>query len=189
MDTKKNVGLSKGTSAALLLQFILIVLACAATCFILVFSITHPVGPLFIIAYAAVLLSYAAVIFYAVCGYKKDDRYFLGAVYAFCAAIQLNVLLPFRTSFQLAALTILLCLYVAFAQRLKEPKSANWLLFGMAAAAAAFSVYSTATARTENLNELSENLFSVSAMYLSIWTPVIMTVTLALAYSVRIRRR
>ena len=185
MDTKKIFGISMPKAIALFLQFILIVLATASTVFILMFSIVNNAGALFIAGYAAVLLSYIAVILYASYGYKKTDWFFSGAVYIFCLAIQLNILLPFRTTYQLVTLTLLFGLYIAFNQRLKDKKIANSLLFCMLACAVCFSVYSTLTARTENLNELSENIFSVSAMYISIWTPVIMTVTLGLSYSVR----
>ncbi|MGI6265330.1 MAG: hypothetical protein ACOYJY_07735 [Acutalibacteraceae bacterium] len=185
MDTKARFGLPKGKAIALLIQFILTVLATVGTGYVLWFSIAYQTGVLFIASYSIVLLSYIAVIFYASYGYKKDDSYYLGAVYAFCAAILLNVLLPFRTTYQLVTLTVLFGLYIAFAQRLKDTKAADWLLLCMGVVAVAFSVYSTITARTENLNDLKENLLSVSAMYVSIWTPVIMTVTLGLAYSVR----
>ena len=184
MDTKKRFGLSRGKGIALLVQLVLILLATASTVFILWFSIANHLGALFTVSYAVVLISYIAVIFYAAYGYKKDDSYFLGALYAFCAAILLNVLLPFRTTYQLAVLTVLFGLYIAFAQRLHR-KEADWLLLCMVAFAGAFSVYSTVTARVEALGDLSSNLLSVSAMYLSVWTPVIMTVTLGLAYSVR----
>lgn len=189
MDTKTRYGISKPKAIALLLQLIPIVLATASTVFVLWFSIAYNTGALFVSAYTAVLISYAAIIFYASYGHKKDDRYFLGAVYAFCVAIQLNILLPFRTTYQLVTLTVLFGLYIAFAQRIKNTKAADILLLCMLVFAVAFSVYSTATARTENLNELSENVLSVSAMYISIWTPVIMTVTFALAYSVRKKKQ
>lgn len=185
MDARKRFDLPLPKALALFVQFIVTVLATASTVFILWFSVTYNTGALFIAAYVSVLVSYVAVIFYAAYGYKKDERYFLGALYAFCIAIQLNILLPFRTTYQLVTLTVLLALYVAFAQRTKDKKAGNWLLLFMIVFALAFSVYSTATARTENLNDLKENFLSVSAMYVSIWTPVIMTVTLALAHSVR----
>ena len=185
MDTKSKFGIAKPKAIALFFQLILTLLATASTAFVWWFSIAYRAGALFIAAYTAVLLSYAAVIFYAAYGHKKDDRYFLGAVYAFCAAIQLNILLPFRTTYQLVTLTLLFGLYIAFAQWIKKKEIANWLLFCMGLSALAFSVYSTVTARTENLNDLAENFLSAAAMYVSIWTPVIMTVTLALAYSVR----
>ncbi len=185
MDTEKKLGISKPKAIALFFQMIIIVFATLATAYVLGFSIASGVGALFVVAYCVVLLSYFAMIFYASYGYKKNNSYYLGTIYAFCAAILLNVLLPFRTTYQLATLTVLLGLYIAFAQRLNNVKVAEWLLFLMILFALAFSIYSTATARTENLNELSADFFSVSAMFISIWTPVIMTVTLAICYSVR----
>ena len=170
---------------ALPVQFFLILLAIAGTGFVFGFSVAYDAGPLFITAYAVVLLSYAAAVFYASYGYKRGEAYYLGAVYAFCGAILLNLLLPFRTTYQLVTLAVLLALYAAFAQRLANRRAANWLLLCMLLFAAAFSVYSTATARTENLNDLAGHFFSVAAMYISIWTPVIMTVTLGLAYILR----
>ena len=185
MNTEKNFGISKPKAIALFFQMILIVVATLATAYVLGFSIASGAGALFTSAYCVVLISYFAIIFYASYGYKKDNSYYLGAIYAFCAAILINVLLPFRTTFQIATLTVLFGLYIAFAQRLNAAKAAEWLLLCMMVFALAFSIHSTATARTENLNELSTNFFSVSAMYVSIWTPVIMTATLALCYSVR----
>ena len=185
MDTEKRFGLTKRKAIVLFLQFIIIALATAGTGYVLWFSIANDTGALFITAYSVILISYVAVIFYAAYGHKKGDSYFLGAVYAFCAAILLNILLPFRTTYQLVTLTVLFGLYIAFAQRLKNIRAAEWLLVCMIAFAVAFSVYSTSTASTDNLNELSSNFFSVSAMYISIWTPVIMTVTLGLSYSIR----
>lgn len=185
MNTEKRFGLKKWKAVALFLQFVMTVLGAIGTGYVLGFSMINRVGALFVIGYSAVLVSYAAVVFYAVYGHKKGDAYYLGAVYAFCVAIFFNVLLPFRTTYQLAMLTILFGLYAMFSQRPKASKAADWLLLFMLLFALAFSVYSTITARTENLNELSGNFFSVSAMYVSIWTPVIMTVTLGLAHSVR----
>ena len=184
MSTKKQFGVSKGKGIALLVQLILTLLATASTVFILWFSVANQLGTLFTVSYAVVLLSYVAIFFYASYGYRKDDSYYLGAVYAFCAAILLNILLPFRNTFQVTVLVLLFGLYIAFAQRLHQ-KAADWLLVGMLAFALVFSVCSSFTAKVDTLGELSSNLWSVSAMYLSIWTPVIMTVTLALAYSVR----
>ena len=185
MDMENKSGLKKWKAIALLFQMVLIVLATASTGYVLGFCIASNSGALFIVSYSIVAISYVAVVFYAVYGYKKDDSYYLGAVYAFTVAILLNVLLPFRTTYQLVTLTVLFGLYIAFAQRLGNVKAASWLLFFMVVFAVAFSVYSTVTARTENLQQLSDDLFAVSAMYISIWTPVIMTVTLGLAYSVR----
>ena len=185
MDTEKRFGITKWKAIALFVQFLLTVAATASTAYILGFSIANRAGALFTAVYCMVLLSYVAVIFYAVYGYKQSDSYFLGAVYAFCVAIQLNILLPFRSTYQLVTLTILLGLYVAFAQHLKTPKVANWLLLCMVVFAVAFSVYATATARVENVDPDGRNLIAVIAMYLSVWTPVMVTVTLGLAYSVR----
>ncbi|MBQ7660914.1 MAG: hypothetical protein IJS44_02530 [Clostridia bacterium] len=185
MNNNKKIGLSRPKTLSLLIQLIIVAAATACTVFVLWFSISHGAGALFTAAYSAILISYVAVIFYASYGYKKDYRYFLGAIYAFCLAIQLNILLPFRTTYQLVTLTLLFGVYIAFAQWLKHKKAAEILLLCMVLTALAFSIYSTVTARTENLAELSTNPLSVTAMYVSIWTPVIMTVTLALAYSVR----
>lgn len=185
METQKRFGLSLPKALALFVQLIFVALATACTVFVLWFSVSHNAGALFTAAYTVILVSYAAVIFYASYGYKKDSRYFLGAVYAFCLAIQLNILLPFRTTYQLVTLTLLFGAYIAFAQRLKNKKAAELLLLCMLVLSIAFSVYSTITAKTENLGEFSNNALSVAAMYVSIWTPVIMTVTLALAYSAR----
>ena len=187
MDTEKKFGLPKWKAIALFCQFVLIVLATVCTGYVLWFSVSHNTGAIFIAAYVVVLISYVAIIFYAAYGRNKDDSYYLGAVYAFCAAILLNVLLPFRTTYQMITLIGLFGIYIAFAQRLKQVNVAEWLLLCAFVFAIAFSVYSTVTARVDNLGELSNNLFSVSAMYISIWTPVIMTVTLALAYNVRQR--
>ena len=188
MNTQEKFGFSRLKGLALLLQLPLVLAATAGTVFVLAFSITNNAGPLFVAAYVAVLVAYVAVIFYACYGYRKNNAYYLGAVYAFCLAVQLNVLLPFRDTYQLVALTLLLSLCVVFAQHIDRKKAANALLVCMLAAALAFSVYATLTARTENLNDLKENVWSVAAMYISVWTPVIMTVTLGLAYSVRGRR-
>ena len=185
MNTQKRFGLSLPKALGLFFQMIVTVAATACTAFVLWFSISHNTGALFIAAYTFILIAYVAVIFYACYGYKRDQRFFLGAVYAFCFAILLNILLPFRTTYQLITLTLLFGAYIAFAQWLRNRKVAEVLLFCMLLLALAFSIYSTVTAKTENLAELRENALSVTAMYVSIWTPVIMTVTFALAYSTR----
>ena len=185
MDTQNRFGLPLPKALALFFQLIVVAAATSCTAFVLWFSVSHNAGALFTAAYTVVLLSYIAVIFYASYGYKKDDRYYLGAVYAFCLAVQLNILLPFRTTYQLVVLTLLFGVYIAFAQHLKNRKVSEVLLLCALLLALAFSVYSTVTARTENLGEFSDKILSVAAMYVSVWTPVIMTATLALAYSVR----
>lgn len=189
MDTENRFGLKKSKAIALFFQMILIILATLCTGYVLVFGIINNAGALFVTAYCVVLISYVAVIFYATYGYRKDDPFFLGAIYAFCAAILLNILLPFRTTYQLVTLTLLFGLYIAFAQRLKNIKTANVLMICMVIFAVAFSVYSTITAKTENMNNISGSFFSISAMYISIWTPVIMTVTIGLSYSERRKKQ
>lgn len=188
MDTEKRFGLKKWKAIVLFVQLFLIILATTSTAYVLGFSMAKKVGALFIIVYSVILISYVSIIFYAVYGYKEDDSYFLGAIYTFCLAILLNILLPFRTIYQLVTLTILFGLYIAFAQRLKNIKVSQWLLFFMFLFALAFSVYSTIVAKTDNLNGTISSFLSALAMYVSIWTPVIMTATFGLAYSVKIKK-
>ena len=189
MDTQKKYGLAKWKAILLLVQLVLVTLATIGTAFIFGFSISQKLGALSIISYCTVLLSYIALIFYGVYGHNKDNSYYLGAVYAFCAAILLNTLLPFRNAYQIATLVLLFGAFIAFAQHLKNTKVANYLLLTMCVLALAFTIYSTITAKTETLGQASNNFFAVFAMYISSWTPVIMTVTLALSYNVRTNKK
>ena len=77
---------------------------------------------------------------------------------------------------------------MSFAHRLKQYVVVNYMFIVMLVFAVAFSLYSTIIAKVDNMGDIQNNSFSVFAMYISIWTPVVMTVTFALAYNLRQRK-
>ena len=188
MQKNNKTSLPQWKFAILIVQFVFISIASICTGYVLGFSIINNMGILPILSYSAVLLSYFSIIFYAIVGYKKSDVHFIAAIYVFAVAIVLNIILPFRNTYQLITLILLFGLYVSFAHRLKQYVVVNYMFIVMLVFAIAFSLYSTITAKLDNMGSIQNTSFSIFAMYISIWTPVVMTVTFALAYNLRQRK-
>lgn len=185
MENLQKYNMPKWKGILLLIQLIFVILAFIGSIYLLWFSIKYKFGVLTNIVYLVIAISYMSIIFYGAYGYKKQDSYFLGALYTFSLAILLNIILPFRSIYQMIVLILFFGGYIALAQRIKEKKIANIILIIIFLLSLMFSIYSTITSNLSSMGEVGSNIFTILTMYLSIWTPVIMTITLGLSFSLR----
>ncbi len=146
------------------------------------------------IAYASIIvaieilfsfLTIISIIFYSVYGYKKGELIYQISAMPFLVAVFINVLLPTRAPFQIALLTLLFAAGVAFLLRQKDYKFTYAISICMVIISLTFSIYSSITANTQFLGDISSNWPTCLAMYLSIFIPTIMSGTMALTYNVR----
>ena len=164
---------------------ILIIILLATSIYLLVFTISNNLGGLMTVSYVFITISVLATICYGVIGYRKGDIAYLLSVAPFLIAIFVNILLPNRDTFQIAVLTILFALTSIFLIRQKDVKFTYIVSIMMVAASLTFSIYSSITANTQFLGDVSEHWPTYLAMYLSIFIPSIMSGTFALTYNVR----
>ena len=188
MDTEKKLGIKKPKAIMLFVQMIFIIILLVASIYLLVFVSSNNLGPWMITSYIFITLSVLALICYATIGFKKGDVIYQISVLPFLVAILVNVMLPNRGAFQIALLTLLFALTFAFLLRQKDQRFTFIIAILMVVVALTFSIYSSITANTKFLGDISENWPTYLAMYLSIFVPTIMSVTFALTYNVRITR-
>ena len=188
MDTEKKLGIKKPKAIMLFIQMIFIVILLIASIYLLVFVTSNNLGGWMITSYIFITLSVLALICYAIIGFKKGDIAYQLAVLPFLAAIFVNVLLPNRETFQIALLTLLFAFTFAFLLKQKDTKFTSIVSILMVVVSLTFSIYSSIKANTQFLGSISENWPTYLAMYLSIFVPVIMSVTFAITYNVRITR-
>ena len=79
--------------------------------------------------------------------------------------------------------------YQYFLSRQSDEKFTVLISYIMIVESLVFSIYSSITANTQFLGDVSENWPTYFAMYLSILIPTIMSTTLALTYNVRSGRK
>ena len=139
-------------------------------------------------SYIFILLSILSIIGYGVFGYRKGEVAYLASVAPFMVAVLVNIIMPGRNAYQIATLTVLFALTFGFLLRQKDEKFNLILSLAMIVASLAFSIYSAITANTQFLGEISSNWPTYLAMYLSIFIPVIVSITFALTYNVRVTK-
>ena len=188
MDTEKRFGLKKSKAIMLFVQMIFIIFLLVVSIYLLVFVITNNLGGWMITSYIFIALSVLAIIAYSVVGYKLGDVIYQLSVLPFLAAVFVNVLLPNRETLQIALLTILFALTFASLLRQKDKRFTFVILVLMVVVSLVFSIYSSIKANPHFLGEISENWPTYVAMYASIFVPVVMSVTFALTYNVRVTK-
>jgi len=185
MDTEKKFGLKKPKAILLFIQMILTVFLFAASVYLLIFVISNKLNGIMITSYVFIVLSILVIIFYSTYGFKKGDLVYRLSVAPFLVAVFINVLVPGRGIFQIALLTLLFAAGVLFLFRQEDYKFACATVFCMVIISLVFSIYSSVTANTQFLGDISTNWPTYVSMYLSIFIPTIMSGTLALTYNVR----
>lgn len=189
MDTETKLGIKKGKAILLFVQMLLLVILLIASIYLLVFTISHNLGGWMITSYIFITLSVLSMSFYGMLGYKKGDMAYQLAIIPFLCAVFVNILLPNRGTFQIALLSLLFALTFAFLLKQKERRFTFVIAILMVVISLTFSIYSSITANTQFLGDISENWMTYLAMYLSIFVPAIMSFTLALTYNVRVSRQ
>jgi len=189
MDTEKKFGLKKSKAIMLFIQMIFILMILVASIYLLVFVIKNKLGGWMISSYIMIILSILIMIYYCLFGFRHDDTIYQSSMVPFLAAVFINIMLPTRGPLQVGLLTILFTLGVVFIIKQKDYKFGYVVALSMATVAMVFSVYSSITADTQFLGDVSTNWPTYLAMYLSIFIPTIMSVTIALAYTVRKDRK
>lgn len=185
MDTEKKFGLKKSKAILLFVQMILTIISFAASVYLLVFVISNKLSSFMIVSYVFIVLSIMSIIFYSIYGFKKGGLFYQLSVVPFLIAVFINVLLPSRGTFQIALLTLLFAAGSVFLVRQKDYKFTCVTAFCMVVISLVFSIYSSITANTQFLGDISTNWPTYVSMYLSIFIPTIMSGTLALTYNVR----
>jgi len=145
-----------------------------------------------ITAYAFVMVAVVAIILYGVFGFRKGEWAYLLAIVPFLGAIFVNIL--FRSArgtgtlddtLEIALLTILFALTFAFLLKQKDNKFSYTIAYSMVLVSLIFSFYGAITANIGYVKSVSDKWATYLAMYLSIFTPTIMSVTILLTYHVR----
>ena len=185
MDTLKRFGINKPKAIMLFVQMILVLFLLAISIYLLVFVISNNLGGWMVSSYIFIILSVLAIIYYGAFGYRRGDSIYKLSIAPFALAVFINILLPNRGTFQVAILAILFALVIAFLIKQEDKKFTFTIGLTMIAASLVFSIYSAITAKIDFLGSISDNWTTYVAMYFSIFIPVIMSVTIVLAYSVR----
>ena len=189
MDTLKKYGIKKSKAILLFVQMILTIILLITSVYLLIFVISNKLGGWMISSYVLIILTVLTIIEYGIYGYKKDDVIYRLSIVPFLLAIFVNILMPNRTIIQEALLILLLLAVFAFLIMQSNSKYCSIASYEMIVLSLVFSVYSSITADTQFLGELSASWITYLAMYLSIFVPTITSTTLALTYSVRRSRK
>jgi len=185
MDTVKKYGLKKSKALILFLQMLLISFMFITAVYLLIFTIKYNLGGWMILSYVFILISILSIILYAIIGYKKGSIAYICAIAPFLIAVFINILIPYRDTFQIAMLVIVFALAFLFMFKLDSYKLNSIISFLMIVFSISFSIYSSIHANVNFLGEISAGIAAYLAMYLSIFIPVIMTSTFALTYNIR----
>ena len=188
MDTEKKYGIKKDKAILLFFQMLLTVIVTITALYLLIFVNVHNLGGWMISSYIFILISSLSIAIYGVIGYKKGEIAYLLAIIPFAVAVFINILLPQRNVWQIAFLSILFALVIAFLLKQKDSKVNVIISVLMVVVSLTFSIYSAITARLDFLGEMSAKWYTYLAMYLSIFIPTIMSGTLALTYNVRLTK-
>ena len=189
MDTLKKFQLEKSKAIMLFIQMIFTIISLATTIYLLVFVVSHNLGAWMIVSYVFIVISIIAIIIYSTYGYKKNDMTYKLSIIPFLVAVFINVILPGRSTLQIALLALLFASVSVFLSRQSDEKFTVLISYIMIVESLVFSIYSSITANTQFLGDVSENWPTYFAMYLSIFIPTIMSTTLALTYNVRSGRK
>ena len=172
----------------LFIQMILTIIMLVASVYLLIFVASNNLSGWMLTSYIFIIISVVAMICYGIFGYKKSQIAYLLTVAPFLGAIFVNILLPNRDTFQIALLSLLFALNFAFLLRQKDKRFTYIISVLMVAVALTFSIYSSITANTQFLGDISKNWPTYFSMYLSIFIPSIMSTTFAITYNVRMTR-
>jgi hypothetical protein len=179
MDTKAKFGLSKRNAIFLFVQMIFTILGFAAQMGIMIFLIANGLDTFMLISSISILLAFVAIFAYGIYGYKKSNAFYYCAIALFLFAILMNNILPFRDTFQKILLTMLFGAFAAFIIAQKNFKLSLIVVCIASLLSLVFSIYSSVTANVNSLGPIEQNVLPAIMMYVSIWTPVIISLVFA----------
>ena len=179
MDTKAKFGLSKRNAIFLFVQMIFTILGFAAQMGIMIFLIANGLDTFMLISSISILLAFVAIFVYGIYGYKKNNAFYYAAIGFFLFAILMNNILPFRDTFQKILLTTLFGAFAAFILAQKNFKLSLIVVCIASLLSLVFSIYSSVTANVNSLGPIEQNVLPAIMMYVSIWTPVIISLVFA----------
>ena len=179
MDTKAKFGLSKRNAIFLFVQMIFTILGFAAQMGIMIFLIANGLDTFMLISSISILLAFVAIFAYGIFGYKKSNAFYYAAIGFFLFAILMNNILPFRDTFQKILLTMLFGAFAAFILAQKNFKLSLIVVCVASLLSLVFSIYSSVTANVNSLGPIEQNVLPAIMMYVSIWTPVIISLVFA----------
>jgi hypothetical protein len=179
MDTKAKFGLSKRNAIFLFVQMIFTILGFAAQIGIMIFLIANGLDTFMLISSISILLAFVAIFAYGIYGYKKSNAFYYCAIAFFLFAILMNNILPFRDTCQKILLTMLFGAFAAFILAQKNFKLSLFVVFIASLLSLVFSIYSSVTANVNSLGPIEQNVLPAIMMYVSIWTPVIISLVFA----------
>ena len=179
MDTKAKFGLSKRNAIFLFVQMIFTILGFAAQMGIMIFLIANGLDTFMLISSISILLAFVAIFVYGIYGYKKNNAFYYAAIGFFLFAILMNNILPFRDTFQKILLTMLFGSFAAFILAQKNFKLSLIVVCIASLLSLVFSIYSSVTANVNSLGPIEQNVLPAIMMYVSIWTPVIISLVFA----------
>lgn len=179
MDTKAKFGLSKRNAIFLFVQMIFTILGFAAQMGIMIFLIANGLDTFMLISSISILLAFLAIFVYGIYGYKKNNAFYYAAIGFFLFAILMNNILPFRDTFQKILLTMLFGAFAAFILAQKNFKLSLIVVCIASLLSLVFSIYSSVTANVNSLGPIEQNVLPAIMMYVSIWTPVIISLVFA----------
>ena len=184
MDTQSKFGLKKSKAILLFIQMLAIIIGTVLSGFVFGFLISASYGGLMLAGSLMVFIAYVSIIVYAAVGYRKSKTHFLAAVGIFAFAVVINIMVDFRTPFQLGILTVLFGALIAFMLKQDNPKLALYFILTAALLSLVFSIYSAITANPQALGNGDVSVITIIAMYASLFAPTIMSCTFAITHAV-----
>ncbi len=188
MGIKKKLGINTPKAVLLAVQIILTLFLLAVSIYLLVFVSINNLGGWMIASYVQITISALALLMYFAIGHRKGKMAYYLAILPFLGAVFVNILLPQRNTFQIAILTVLYGLVIAFMIRQENIRFTFWMSLLMVAVSLTFSIYSAITANVSFLGDIGSHWFTYMAMYVSIFVPTVMSFTLALIYNIKATR-
>ncbi|MBQ7277465.1 MAG: hypothetical protein IJS58_09515 [Bacilli bacterium] len=172
----------------LIFQMCLISFGTIASIILLFFLIINKISGWMMIGSACVMIAYLGLTFYSIFGYKSKKKKFiyLFALIFYIIAIFVNLLLPFRNTLQIALLAILLILISIYASEINNNLKNYIILIIGIIISLIFSIYSASISSVDSLGPLSNKIFAIIMMYVSVFAPVFLTSTFALIHSISI---
>ena len=189
MDTKEKYGICKRHAIMLFIQMIFTIIGFISQVGIMLFIAINNLDRIMLISSISIILAFISIFVYAIFGYKRSKFYYLFSISFFLLAILINNILPFRNMFQRIILTMLFGFVSSFIFTQERQKlSIIWLIVA-GTLSLVFSMYSSITANPNSLGSVEDNILPAIMMYVSIFTPTIMTGVFGVTYLVRIETK
>ena len=185
MDTQEKFGLKKSNAILLFIQMIILIISTVISCFVFGFILAKDYGGLMLASSLTMLIAHVAIVVYGAIGYNREKGYYYTALGLFAFAVVINVMVNFRTPFQLGLLTMLFGSLIAFLVKQDNKKLALYFIITATLFALVFSIYSAVIADPHSLGDENVSVITITAMYASLFAPTFLSGTFALIHIVR----